>query len=299
MNGFYLNLEGYRRYLAGSNLTPTTRKQYACQARLFVRWLSASGESVSVHDDGIEAIRRYERYLQEEQDIKPSTINFTLSALTDFFDFLGHSNLKLKRHPRATGKADVLNLAEQQRFVRVLLSDIAVRDRAIVLLMLVGGLRIGEVAMLDCSDLNVDAMPPYLEVRLKRSRRVPISRLLLEALLAWMSSEPRRISQNQALFLNRNDCRLSVPSLDQVIRKCGRTARLNLSAQLLRNTCISNLMQGLDTLLVAQITGADIEILRRFRNVSEVEVLGRMELSEAKMCETPGNRVATNVAGCH
>ncbi|MBX9693274.1 MAG: hypothetical protein K2Z81_12875, partial [Cyanobacteria bacterium] len=87
----------------------------------------------------------------------------------------------------------------------------------------------------------------------------------------------------------------------QIVRKCGRAARLNLSAQVLRNTCIGNLLRKLDTVSVSQITGADLEVLRRFKDVSEKDVLQRVEQLHDRANETvtrlPGTAFAPSLSG--
>ena len=66
--------------------------------------------------------------------------------------------------------------------------------------------------------------------------------------------------------MNPQGNRLSTVGVDLIVRKIGHKAHLNLSAQVLRDTCLSNLVRnGNDLLLVAQIGGhRTIETTRRY-----------------------------------
>ena len=68
------------------------------------------------------------------------------------------------------------------------------------------------------------------------------------------------------MFLNPKGKRLSVRSIDLIIRRIGADAHLELSAHVLRHTCLTNLVRrGNDLVLVAEIAGHKrLETTRRY-----------------------------------
>lgn len=119
-------------------------------------------------------------------------------------------------------KADVvrpyqtLTRGEVDRLVEVATS---LRDKALILVMLGGGLRVSEVQGLDCSDLvDVDG-EPVLWVRKgkgNKDRLVPITDEVSEAIHRYLASTGRKVGGAGALFLaedralkSRKDPRLS------------------------------------------------------------------------------------------
>jgi site-specific recombinase XerD len=69
-----------------------------------------------------------------------------------------------------------------------------------------------------------------------------------------------------AVFVGPNGKRLSVRSIDLIIRHIGIEANLELSAHVLRHTCLTNLVRrGNDLVLVAEIAGHKrLETTRRY-----------------------------------
>jgi site-specific recombinase XerD len=68
------------------------------------------------------------------------------------------------------------------------------------------------------------------------------------------------------LFLSRSGNRLSARSVDEVVRKLGRVARVELSAHRLRRTWVTRLVRaGNDVVLVADLAGhRKLETTRRY-----------------------------------
>jgi site-specific recombinase XerD len=79
--------------------------------------------------------------------------------------------------------------------------------------------------------------------------------------LAWVSdatdSSKRFLPHAEpAVFLHPKGKRLSARAIDLVIRRIGTDAHLERSAQILRHTCLTNLVRrGNDLVLVAEIAG--------------------------------------------
>ena len=89
-----------------------------------------------------------------------------------------------------------------------------------------------------------------------------------ETLRTWLKERARRFPQisESALYLNLKGRRLSTRAIDLVLRQIGADAKLELSAHVLRHTCLTNLVRrGNDLVLVAEVAGHKrLETTRRY-----------------------------------
>jgi integrase/recombinase XerC len=149
--------------------------------------------------------------------------------------------------------------------------DYAVRDQAIARLLFYTGLRLGECAALNVDDVRLSARKGLVIVRSGKGdiyREVPLNADVREALRTWLKERTRRFPQicEPALFLNLKGRRLSTRAIDLVLRQLGREAKVELSAHVLRHTCLTNLVRrGNDLVLVAEVAGhRRLESTRRY-----------------------------------
>lgn len=150
--------------------------------------------------------------------MNPATINRRLAAITSFYTFLAdedpdlvcpvlphrHNLRQRRRLPRPVPEDEL------HRFLAVIAD---VRDRAMFLLMLRCGLRIGEVAGLKVRDLYLAEMPPRLLVTGKGSkeRTVYLSPQAVGALRAYLAARPSAPSDH--LFLSYQHDGLSTTAI--------------------------------------------------------------------------------------
>lgn len=90
--------------------------------------------------------------------------------------------------------------------------------------------------------------------------------------------------ETNALFLNRNGGRLSARSIHEVLNRLAAEARLQLSARILRHTCLTGLVRaGNDLVLVAEIAGhRRLETTRRYSLPSTADREAAMEASRVE-----------------
>jgi integrase/recombinase XerC len=112
-------------------------------------------------------------------------------------------------------------------------------------------------------------------------REVPLNSEVREALRPWLKERIKRFLQTSdpAVFLNSKGKRLSARSIDLIIRRIGADAQLELSAHVLRHTCLTNLVRrGNDLVLVAEIAGHKrLETTRRYSLPSAEDRTSAME----------------------
>jgi len=165
-----------------------------------------------------------------------------------------------------------LSKDEQKRFLRAVAACRRSKDRAVALLLFFTGIRIGECVALNEQDISIAGRRRRVTVRSgkgDRYREIPLNDTATEALRDWFLERSTKFESKKiddALFLNPQGKRLSTASIDLIIRKIGQSCGLELSAHLLRHTCLTNLVRnGNDLVIVAEIGGHKrLETTRRY-----------------------------------
>jgi integrase/recombinase XerD len=126
-------------------------------------------------------------------------------------------------------------------------SRIGKRDRAILETLYGTGIRLGEAARADVSDL--DLREGVLLVRSgkgKKDRVVPVPGRAALALDIYLTeARPELVKRvDQALFISRHGGRLSRVGLRAVVQRHGRAIGIAVSPHALRHTCATHLLRG-------------------------------------------------------
>ncbi len=166
-------IDGFRKYWRRRKPGSSTAIHYSSDVRIFFRWAEGySPDAVTVHD--------VDRFIVWQQSLghAPTTITRRLIALRMFYDYLAYARDQAlanpvvpHRHYVARGQRLPRNLTEEA--IQRLFAAIGEhpRDRALFTLMLHGGLRVGEVAGLEVSQVAVRmGSTPQLRVTGKGQR---------------------------------------------------------------------------------------------------------------------------------
>lgn len=269
------HFEGYMRHKWRLNHKPSTLQGSFTSVKLFLDFYGKSGKR------DLEEMERadLEAFIEHVQDrgLRISTVRTRLACLIAFLHFLTEqeviSGALLKKHiklklpenlPRAMNPADV----------RKLLSVIDdVRDRALILLLLRTGMRIGEALGLRLNDLDIRDRKVHLFQGEKNSmgRVVYLSDDALLALKLWL----RRRDQNQEfVFYGRSNkpvCYSTGRSrFVKYIQKAGLEAK-GYTVHCLRHTFASELLNaGMRLECLQQLLGhQDIEVTRRYARLTD------------------------------
>lgn len=168
---------------------------------------------------------------------------------------------RLRREDLPSLSPRALDEDEQRRLLRALERSADRRDTAIVMLALYAGLRLAELADLDVDDVAVSVRKGQVVVRSGKGdvmRQVPLNLQAREAVQAWLGERAvcRPEVETAALFVSRSGRRLSTRAIDLVVRRLGQEADLELSAHVLRHTCLTRLVRGgVDLVTVAELAG--------------------------------------------
>ena len=267
--------EKYLKWLQRQPVSDQTRRAYRSRVNAFLGFLGTTGEDIRtiVASDSEQAhvLRTYKRYLKQELRLLPASVNASLTAIDHFLQYLGAAATKIAREDLPQEAPRALSKAEQQLFLRKVAGCRRTKDQAVALLLFYSGIRISECAKLDVDDVSALGRKNRVVVRNgkgERYREIPLHADARDAIKAWLIERTKKFEEGEkfkkkkiddALFLNPQGKRISTASLDLIVRKIGKSCGLELSAHVLRHTCLTNLVRnGSDLILVAEMVGISV-----------------------------------------
>jgi len=269
------HFERYMRHKWRMNHKPRTLASSFTSVRLFLEFYGKSGKST------VEKIERVdlEGFIEQEQDrgLRISTVRTRLACIIAFLHFLMEQDIlpvSLLKRGIKLKLPDVLPRAMNPSDVRKLLLGIDdVRDRALFLLLLRTGIRIGEALGLRLNDLDIKGRKVHLYEGEKNSmgRVVYLSDDALFAIKLWLR---RRDKNQEFVFYGKSNGHLCYSSSRYLFVKYLNKARLDqrgYTVHCLRHTFASELLNaGMRLECLQQLLGhQDIEVTRRYARLTD------------------------------
>jgi site-specific recombinase XerD len=269
------HFERYMRHKWRLNHKPRTLASSFTSVMLFLDFYEKSGKR------GIERIERVdlEGFIEYEQDrgLRISTVRTRLACIIAFLHFLMEQDIvpgSLLKRGIKLKLPEVLPRAMNPADVRKLLSVINdIRDRALLLLLLRTGIRIGEALGLRLNDLDIKGRKVHLYEGEKNSmgRVVYLSDDALFAIKLWLR---RRDKNKEFIFYSGGDTHLCYSSGRGLFVKYLKKAGLDqkgYTVHCLRHTFASELLNaGMRLECLQQLLGhQDIEVTRRYARLTD------------------------------
>jgi len=250
-------------------------------------------------------VRAYRRYLQDERQAKPSTINSYLAAVRAFCRWATDAGLAagdpssgikgikiVEQSPRWLTRQEqykVLNAAQERvQLAALKFSDDANapgilrarRDRAIVVLMLNTGLRLSEVTGLKVKDITIRPRSGSVAVTAgkgNKARTVPLNKDAREALEAWI--EVRGGEESEPLFTSQKGGQLTARAVARRVEYIGMCANVNITPHMLRHSLAKNLVdEGVPLDRVGGLLGhSSLDTTRRYTMPSAADLQAAVE----------------------
>ncbi len=247
-------------------------------SRELVEHLAAGGELEAflapAGDDDRRALLADWRRRLVDRRLAPSTVNLALAAATSLLDSRALRAPAVRRVEVDPKEARALSREQLRALQRETDRLASSRDRAIVQLLLLTGVRIGELAALEVDDVRLTQRTGELVIRHgkgDRRRLVPLNRPARAALREWLADRAAHHSRPSVtsgpLWISRTGEPLSVRSLSKIVTAVMAKAGIEESAHALRHTVATRLVRdhAHDLVLVADILGhADIKTTRRY-----------------------------------
>jgi len=259
------DIERFIQWIRMKSPQAKTWRDYQCDLKLFNE--ITGGQMIeSIHVRDVDAFINY----QVDQGFKPSTINRRLAAVTSFYLFLIREGRQVncpvlpKRHhlrepqrlPRPVSESEL------HAFFRAIYD---IRDKAMFVLMLRCGLRIGEVSSLLFSNLMLEESPPSMIIQGKgsRERTVYLSPETVRCLKEWLSIRPS--VKDAHVFVSYQHKKLSTTSISLRVRYVCEVSQVNLTAHRLRHTFADHLLTaGMPITSIQKLMG------HRFINTTQI-----------------------------
>jgi len=269
------HFECYMRHKWRLNHKPRTLASSFTSVRLFLDFYGKSGKSA------IEKVERVdlEAFIEHEQDrgMHISTVRTRLACIMAFVHFLTEQDIvpgSLVKRGIKLKLPDVLPRAMNPADVRKLLSVIDdIRDRALFLLLLRTGIRIGEALGLRLNDLDINGRKVHLYEGEKNSmgRVVYLSDDALFAVRLWLR---RRDKNKEFVFYGQGNGHLCYSTgrglFVKYLKKAGIDQK-GYTVHCLRHTFASELLNaGMRLECLQQLLGhQDIEVTRRYARLTD------------------------------
>jgi integrase/recombinase XerC len=163
-------------------------------------------------------------------------------------------------------------------------SPLGRRDRAILELFYASGLRLSELVGLDVDDVNISAQMVRTLGKGGKQRLVPFNKSTAAAIRAYLkdraelvSVSPRQRKGREPLFVNYRGTRLTVRSVDRLVRRYALTSRVRagISPHALRHSFATHLLQrGADLRSIQELLGhARLNTTQRYTHVNAQQLL--------------------------
>jgi len=269
------HVQEYLYDLKRRNCRPNTLRTYVTAWMSFFSHLKERGRTT------LEAVTRDDlsSFIEHEQDrgMQPNTVHTRIRLLYALFKFLVDREVvapdlltrKLRlKVPEALPRA--LEPEDVRRLLAVITHD---RDRALVLVLLRTGMRIGELLNVRMSEVNL--REKYITIREAQKNRVGrvvyLSEDACQALQVWLE---KRDPEQGYLFYGQGRQRLSYTAarvrLGKHLAKAG-LAYKGYSLHCLRHTCATDLLNaGMRLECVQQLLGhSSIEMTRRYARLTD------------------------------
>ena len=283
-------VQRFSKWLRRKSPHASTPLHYASDLDLFFTWLDKPPDAVTFYDIDL--------YIEHCQRIGHAiaTVNRRLAAIRSFYGFLDSEDQNVlfnpvhpRRHYIRHGQhlpRDVQDADIEQLFA-VIHSR---RDRAMFLLMLRCGLRVGEVHNLSLGDLYLDvsqsrsALPRlWLHGKNDTERVVYVSHQALKALNNWLAIRPE--VQSEAVCISRHHQRISVRTIQDRLTRYARRAGVDVSCHKLRHTFARHLVDaGVSVTSIQKLLGhARLRTTQLYLHISDPTVRAEYEAAIAEI----------------
>lgn len=242
-------------------LSAHTVKAYGRDLNDFVQW-AAANDLAAWPAVSPRQVRTYAA-ARHQVGLGARTLQRRLSALRALFAYLQREGL-IRRNPaqgvtapRVRRKLPVtLDPDQLDRLLRPQdQAPLDLRDRAVFELIYSSGLRLRELVAIDLGDIDPDDAMLEVVGKGAKSRRLPVGRLALRAVAAWLSVRAELAAPGEsALFVSRRGQRLSARSVQARLRQraIAQGMPVPVYPHLLRHSFASHLLESSGDLRAVQ-----------------------------------------------
>ena len=244
------------------DLTPAALDRSAI--RSFLSTVNAKGRSRATAARKLAAIRTFLRYLRREDAFRSDPGSLVRTPKRE---------VRMPAHLSEEEMTRLLDAPDASE-------PLGRRDKAIVELFYASGLRLSELAGLDIDDVNLSRRMARVLGKGGKERLVPFNNTTASALRAYLKDRDQligqRLAKDEALFVNYRGGRLTVRSIDRLVRRYAAAgARPGVSPHALRHSFATHLLQrGADLRAIQELLGhSRLTTTQRYTHVDAAQLL--------------------------
>jgi site-specific recombinase XerD len=235
-------------------LAEGTRRSYLMNAGQFLRY---AGRLASELDE--EDIRRYLSYLIDEKKLAVGCVNTQNAAIRFLFGVTLNRNINYRQIPRLRQVRSLPGILTKDELRRIFESASTLRNKAMIMTLYGGGLRLSEICKLRVSDIDSESMRIFINHgKGGKDRYTILSQTNLEILREyWREYRPRH--PDGWLFLSgdgssHSSCRMVQDAFKAALKRAGITKHATVHTL---RTCFATHMleSGVDVCKVKQLLG--------------------------------------------
>ena len=297
----------------------TTVNEYFINIRLFLRYIKMTRDDLNIpvesvpikdftvkmlNDIHLKDIYDFEYYLADERNNKNAARARKAAALKSFFNFLYKRANLIDHNPTAdiempsVKKAlpKYLTLEECLKLLTQVEYENPERDYCIVTLFLNCGMRLNELVSINLGDIDFGERKLLLKGKGNKQRLIYINDACIDAVTKYIHSRKNPPEEPYALFLSRNNRRISRRRVEQIVEKALNQAGLGnrgISPHKLRHTAATLMYQhgGVDTLVIKDVLGhASIATTEIYTHLSDDKKQSAAENTPLANLKKSGNK---------
>ena len=253
-------------------LSVYTSRNYRHSIILFFKWLSGINQNITFQNIGQMEARSY--LVEAQRSLARTTLRNHFSALKGLFRFAQQrkicgsnpfANLTLpkleKSLPKFLSEKQTKSLLQSSNFDAASHSKtdfIQFRDLLILKILYAGGLRVSELVSLDYSDIDFTKATLRVSGKGGKERIAPIGSSVMQDIIFFRDNLCTISSCNSPILINRAGKRLSVRSVQLILKKKLRQAGLpdDISPHKVRHSYATHLLdRGADLRAVQDLLG--------------------------------------------
>src|SRR5262252_2438989 len=303
------HLKAFLKFLAlNRNASAHTVRAYESDLTQFIGFVAAQADRKKADLDPAqldrEAVRGFLADRHKQKDSR-ATAARKLAAVRTFLQYLRRESI-IDDDPGALvarPKRDIRMPAHLSEGEMTALLDapagdtpLSRRDRAILELFYASGLRLSEVAGLDMDDIDIGSKRVRVLGKGRKERLVPFNGSTQRALREYVKDRTALVRQEgqerqkgrerregrpsrarDPLFVNYRGTRLTVRSIDRIVRKyvAASSTRMGISPHALRHSFATHLLQrGADLRVIQELLGhARLSTTQRYTHVNAAQLL--------------------------
>lgn len=281
------------------NRTERTIKSVRNNNNLFFKWLENEYGITEVEDVKRIHVKAYIQYKQS-LGLKPTYINSILKNLRMFFRYLEDEEYisinpvtKVAFQKEEKVIIETFTTDEVRRMLAVYgyTNFLDARNKCIMMMLFDTGIRNFELCEIQCADIRERTI--LIHGKGDKQRLVPISPALRKSMLKYEAKREKYIKeryQAEYYFLSQKGRKLTIETIERVVRDCGRAAHVNEQIRCSPHTCRHtfaqmNIRNGLDVYSLSRILGHEnISITKRYlQSMKDDDILDMAVLASPLM----------------